>query len=79
MKDVGPTTYETLDKKVTMPANIRPNIAPAVIYNDALKNRKKQNPLRESTETAPLNILAQRSNVSDEETNKKVAKILTML
>ena len=34
MKDVGPGTYETVDKRVAVPVNLEPNIAPAIIYRD---------------------------------------------
>ncbi len=34
MKDVGPTSYETIDKRVAVPLNLEPNIAPAIIYRD---------------------------------------------
>jgi len=34
MKDVGPASYDTLEKRVAVPVNLEPNIAPAIIYRD---------------------------------------------
>lgn len=50
MKDVGPASYETLDKQVIMPVHLRPNVAPALIYKDMVKNSRR----RDSTDTVPL-------------------------
>lgn len=41
MQDVGPTTYETFNKKVAVPANLPPNLGPSPLKidsKDGLKN-----------------------------------------
>ena len=35
MQDVGPTSYETLNKKVAFPANLLPNLGPTPIKIDS--------------------------------------------
>lgn len=46
MQSVGPASYETLNKQVTMPANLRANVAPVVI------EKEMKDKLRLSSETA---------------------------
>ena len=41
MQDVGPASYETFDKQVSIPMNLRANIAPVVIKKDMEKEMRR--------------------------------------